>query len=264
VPAFYAKVEPPQLEPARIRARVKTPIWVAPTIEYRASARPVWIAAPSADWRAKVKIQPAPMRAKVGWYVRPPSLKAKVLVGTNVTGAWDSKLAVAAPSPRASLRGAWTVPVGMKIKLGAPDLSAAASARAKFKVGVPAVDARAGADVRGKVGVKVPDADVRGKVNVKVPDVRPPDAKAELKAKVGVKVPAIEPPDVKAKIGVGAGIKAGAGAQVRDHRDAAAGAGAGASAGAKATVKVKAPEVKVKAPTVKVKGEAKGGFKIGN
>jgi hypothetical protein len=224
VPEFYANVTPPALEPPQIRTHVKTKIWMQPDVKVTASARPVWLTAPSADWRPSVSIKPAPFRAKVGWYARPPELKAKVLVGADLKGKWDSKLTVKAPEPRANFFAAWTVPVGAKIKIAAPDLKAAAAARVKFKA--PGVGVRVGA------GVAAPD----------LPP--PPDVKANVKAKVGVKVPAvkIQAPAVNA----GAAIKAKAGAGVK--------AGAG--------IKVQAPSIKIQAPSVKVK--AKAGFKIGN
>jgi len=227
VPEFYAKVDVPQLEPAKIRGRVKTKIWIAPDLEYKASARPVWVVAPSMNWRANVKVAPAPMRANVGWYVRPPNLKAKVLVGGDLRGRYDSRLAVSAPEPRAKLRASWRVPVGLKIKIGAPDFDAGARARASWKIG-------GGANVRANA------PDVRGKVRVDAPDV---------KVKVVV-------PDVRAKVDV----------NVRDHRDAAMQAEADARAKANAAVKVKivAPKIKIQAPSINVKAKAKGSFKIGN
>lgn len=229
VPAFYAKVEAPTLEPAKIRGRVKTKIWIAPELTYQASARPVWVSAPSMNWRANVKVAPAPMRANVGWYVRPPNLKAKVLVGGDLRGRYDSRVQVSAPEPRAKLRATWRVPVGVKIKLGAPDFDAGARARASWKVGGGANVRADGPDVRGKV--RVDATDVRAKVKVVVPDVR---AKVEV--------------------------------NVRDHRDAAARAEADARAKANAAVKVKiqAPSIKIKAPEIKVKAKAQGSFKIGN
>ena len=224
VPAFYATVEAPAIEPARVRARVKTKIWLAPDLSFTASARPVWISAPAMNWRANVKLAPAPMRANVGWYVRPPTLKAKVLVGGDLRGRYDSRLQVAAPEPRATLRARWKVPVGMKIKLGAPDFDAGAKARASWKVGAGA-NVRADApDVRGKVKVVVPD--VRGKVDVNVRDHRDAAIDAEAKARADLKANA----DLKAK----------------------------------ADIRIKAPEIRIKAPTLKVKGEVKGGFKLGN
>ena len=86
VPAFYAKVEPPQIEPIKVRERAKLAIWVAPEMSYRVSTRPVWVAAPTANWRAKAKFTVAPPRARVAWYVRPAAPKARILVGGNVTG----------------------------------------------------------------------------------------------------------------------------------------------------------------------------------
>jgi len=240
VPEMYAKVTPPELEPQRVRGRVKTKIWLQPDVKVTASARPVWIAAPSANWRASVKVKPAPFRAKAGWYARPPELKTKVLVGADLKGAWDSKLTVAPPAPRASLFASWSVPVGAKIKVAAPDLRAAADARVKFKA--PGVGARVGVGA-GVAPPAMPAApDVKGNV------------KAGMKAKVGVAVPAVDvaPP----KVNAGAAIKAKVGV--------GAGAAAGAGANAKAGVKLKAPEVKIKAPEVKMKAEVKGGFKIGN
>lgn len=251
VPEFYAKVEPPAIDPIKVRGRVKTAVWVTPEMRYTASARPIWIAAPAVDWNAKAKFAVAAPRAKVAWYVRPPALKAKLLVGHELKGKYATGLKIAAPSPRASLRAAWKVPVGMKVKIGAPDLDLAMRSRAKVKLdagGRLDVQAHRAAaiDASGKVGgkldVKAPD--VKGKLDVKAPDV---------KGKLDVVVP-----DVKGKIG--AGVKLGG--------DAKAGAGAAAGGAVKAGggVKVKAPEVKVKAPEVKMKakGEVKGGIKLGN
>ncbi|HWO19657.1 MAG TPA: FecR family protein [Kofleriaceae bacterium] len=206
VPAFYAQVDPPEVEPVRVRGRVKTKIWVAPDVQYKASPRPVWIAAPAPTWNAKVRVVAAPPRAKVAWYVRPPSLKAKVLVGAPPSGRFVTRIAVRPPAPRAQLHAAWRVPVGAKIRVGAPDLAAGAKARASWKigVGVPAVrvrapDVRAGAGVKAGVGVKAGagagmgvgggggagagvggGAGVRGGVRVKVPAV--PDVKVKIKA----------------------------------------------------------------------------------
>jgi len=238
VPAFYAQVQPPPLEPARVRARVKTPIWVAPEVRFGAVARPVWVATPAASWHAKVRITAAPLRAGGAWYVRPPTLKSKLLLGVDATGTWTSQLAVSAPEPRAKLAAAWSVPVGMKIKVGAPDPRLAAKARAN-------IDLAGGGRVDARVRER---ADLEAKAKLGVPAV---------KAKLDVRVPAV---DVKAPaVKVGGGVKAKAGGAVKLGGDAVGGAKAGMSAG----VKVKAPEVKVKTPSVKVKGEAKGTIKLG-
>jgi hypothetical protein len=243
VPEFYAKVTAPEIDDVRVRGRVKTKIWVAPEVHFATSARPVWVAAPAIDWRAKVKVSPAPFRAGAAFYVRPPSLKANVLVGANATGSWVSKLTVAPPEPYANLRAAWSIPVGMKVSVGAPDMALAAKARGSIKLGA---GGRLDANVKD-YGDPPPMPDVQGGAKAKI----------DAKVKVGVKVPdvKIKAPDVKAKVGVG--VKAGAGA--------GANAGAGVKAGAGAAVKVKVPEVKVKAPEVKMKGEvkAKGKIKIG-
>lgn len=249
VPEFYAQVDPPEIDPAVVRAKVKGAVWIAPDLSYRPSPRPIWVAAPAPSWNAKVKVAAAPPRAKVAWYVRPPALKATAIVGTNVTGAWNSKLDVRPPQPWGDLRASWKVPVGVKIKVGAPDLTAAANARAKVKLdprGRVVWDHRASAGMAANAGADV-KTKVNGKVVVRVPEVRPP----AVKASVGVKV------------------KAG-GAAVRDHRDAAVKVGVGVGAKvdsavkAGANIKVKAPQVKIKAPEVKVKAKASAGFKIGH
>lgn len=234
VPAFYAQVSPPALEPERVRARVtKTPIWQVPELAYTPTARPVWIAAPSVGWHAKVKLAPAAFAGKASWYVRPPSAPSKILVGGDVTGRWESRLAIGSPAPRATLHAVWKVPVGAKIQLAAPDLAAAARARGRWKARVEAPAVRGGANVGAKVG-----------------------------AKVGAHVGAA--PNVKVEVGAG----------VRDRREAAtatlsgvkAKVGGAVEAGARvrAGVQIKAPTVKVKAPSIQVKGEAKGRIKLGN
>jgi hypothetical protein len=244
VPEFYAKVTVPEIDGERVRGRVKTKVWLAPEVRFAATARPVWVATPAFDWRAKIKVTPAPMRGGAAFYVRPPALKANVLVGTNATASWASKLTVAAPEPRMNLRAAWTIPVGAKIVVGAPDLALATKARGSIKLNA---NGRLDAGMKDYGTPQPPDVNAKAKIKGKV-DVRVPDVK--------VKVPDV---NVKAKIGIGG--NAGAGAS--GGADAGAKAGANVKAGAGAAVKVKAPEVKVKAPEVKAKGEVKGKIKIG-
>ena len=235
VPDFYAKVTIPAVAPERVRARVKTQIWMAPDVRFTATARPVWVTMPPVDWRAKVKVTAAPVRGGVAFYTRPPTLKANVLVGANAAASWTSKLTVAAPEPRAKLRAAWTIPVGTKITVGAPDMALAAKARGSLKLGA------------------------NGRLDADVKDYGAPaaDAKGKLKAKVDVQVPTV---DVKGK--VGAAVKVGGEAKGAAHgaAKAAAGAGAAVKGGVNASVKVKAPQVKVKG---EAKGEAKGKIKLG-
>ncbi len=253
VPEFYAKVAVPQIEAPRIRSRVKTKIWIAPEVRFAATARPVWVTLPPANWHASFKVAPAAFRANGGWYMRPPTLKSKLLLGTNVTGSYKAKLKVDAPQPRANLRAAWAVPVGMKVKIGAPDLSMAAKARGNIKLnGGGRLDAsmRGAGDLNGK-----------GKLDVKVPDVKAPDLKAKVEAKV--KVPTVTVPKVDVRGGVKAGFNASGGARADGAANTAGQAKAGASGGAAAKVKVQVPEVKIKAPEVKLKGEAKGKIKLG-
>ncbi|HEX5061386.1 MAG TPA: FecR family protein [Kofleriaceae bacterium] len=254
VPQFYAQVEPPEIDPVTVRGKLHGQVWLVPQMTYKVQARPVWVAAPAPSWNANVHAVVAPPRAKVAWYVRPPNLKAKVLVGTNVSGQWKSKLDVQPPQPRAQLAAMWTIPVGMKVKIAPPDLSAAATARAKVKLGA---DGQLIRDHR--VDIAAPSANVKADIKGKV---AVPDVKGKVDAKIGVGVP-----DVKGKIGV----------NVRDHRDAAVGAGVKAGGDVKAKVggAVKAgADVKVKIavpkppppPSIKVEGKVKasGGIKIGN
>jgi hypothetical protein len=253
VPQFFAQVEPPAINPIKVRGKLKGQVWIQPEMNYHASARPIWIAAPNASWHASVKAVAAPPRAKVAWYVRPPQLKSNLLVGANVTGKWNSKLDVQPPQPRASLAAMWTIPVGMKVVVAPPDLSAAATARAKVKIGangalvLPAANVKG--DLKGKVGVGVPDVkgDIKGKVGVGVPDV---------KGKVGVGVGV---PDVKGKVGVGVGAGAKAGGDIKGKVDGAV------KAGADVKVKVNVPPPPPP-PAIKVEGKVKasGGIKLGN
>jgi hypothetical protein len=247
VPEFYASVTPPEVPRARVSGKLKWKAFVAPQVTATAIARPVYIAAPSVDWRAKAKIHAAPPRGKVSFWVRPPDLKAKLYMGADIRAKVTPVFAVVPPAPRGQLKVDWKAKIGGKIKVAPPDLRAAASARARYKVGIGAPDLRAGANA--KVGAKVAVPDVR---------VRAPEVRAGVKAKVVV-------PDVKAKVKVAVpSVKA----KVKGGVDAVGGVAGRAKAGVKAgaNVKVKAPQVKIKAPSVKVKGEAKasGRLKIGN
>ena len=153
VPEFYARIDPPRVEPESVRARAKTRIWIAPELTFKAQPRAVWSVAPSADWRASVKVKPAPMREKAAWYARPATLKASVLVGTTPSASYTSKLAVAAPEPRAQLTASWKIPIGARVKVGAPDLALAARARAEL-----ALDGAGRIVLRDHRDIAVPDA----------------------------------------------------------------------------------------------------------
>ncbi len=225
VPAFYAKIDPPQVDPVRIRSHVKGRIWIAPEMTYHVSTRPIWIAAPAVSWQSNIRVHAAAPRARVAWYVRPPTLRSKIMLGSKLEGHYTTKLRVTAPEPRASFIATWKVPVGVRVKIGAPDLSAAANARAKIRL-----------DGGGRVIVRdhrpAAAVIVKGKVDAHVPDV-----------KVGGHVEVRDHRD--AAVNAGANVKTKVDTAVK--------------------VKVQAPvvKVKVKAPEVKVKAKASGGFKIG-
>ena len=240
VPQFYASVQPPAIEPAMVRAKVKGQIWIAPQVAYRVSTRPVWIAAPQANWHASAKVNVAPQRAKVAWYVRPATLKGTAFVGAPIKGSWKSNLQVSAPQPRAALAASWKIPVGMKIKVGAPNLDAAAKARASAKFDGPNMHAPK-IDAKGAVG---------GHANAGV------DAKAKINGKLDVKAPTVDVkvPTVDVKGHAGAAVNAGADAKAKVD----------SAVKAKAEVKIKAPEIKPPAVKVDVKAKASGGFKLGN
>lgn len=277
VPEFYAKLPAPRVDPARVRARAKTKIWLAPELRYTAQARPVWITAPSIDWRAKVKVRPAKFRANGGWYVRPATLKGNVLLGGQVAGKYTTKVKATAPEPRANLRAAWKIPVGMKVKVAAPDLDAAARARAAVKLGAGGrldygVHVRDHRDAAAQAagGVRVDAPDVKGAAGVQVRDHRDAAGQAAGHAAGGVKVGGGAKATIGGGVKVGAGGAAQGGAAAKAGAQSAADAAAAAKAGAKgaanaaAGIKIKAPTVKP--PEVKVKGQvkAKGGIKIGN
>jgi hypothetical protein len=234
VPAFYARIDPPMIEPARVRGRIKTRVWIAPVMAYRPSTRAVWIASPEVGWRLRVKnVRPAKMRGKAVWYVRPPQLRSKI-VFAPVKGKYVAKIKIKPAQPRAALRAKWKKPVGVRVKVAAPDLRAAATARAKVKLD------------GGRVVVKV----------------RQPGAGVVVKGggNVVVKTPGTDVV-VKGKGGAGAG----GGGKVKIGAGAGGGGGGKAKIDAGAKVKIKAPDVKVKvkAPDVKVKVKGKGKIKIG-
>jgi len=229
VPEFYLSVNPPEIDHAKARAKVKVHVRRPTVVIVAPSARPVWVIAPAMNWRVKVKAKPAKYRAKATWYVRVPSPKAKVFVGVDIRGKIGSRLVVKAPEPRAKVRAHYKVKIGGKVKVRAPDLQVAARARAKVKI-------------KGGVIVRDHRDDVKVKIKGGADDV-------SVKVKGGA--------DVIIKGGTDAKVK------VRDHRDdAEVKGGAGVDVKAKVKVKVKAPPP----PKIKVKGGVKvgGKIKIGN
>jgi hypothetical protein len=221
VPEFYAQIEPPTLEPAKIRGRVEARIWIAPDVTYHASTRVVWIAAPAASWRARATFEPARFRGGASWYVRPPTLRATAIVGAAIGGTYTSSLEVRRPEPRVSLRTRWSIPIGMKIKVSPPNLDAAAKARAQIKLDANGrfdhrVGAHAGVAVPS-IDVKTPSVDVKvkvkasGKAAVDAADKAAADARARLDVrpptvKVKVKAPEIK---IKGEASGSAGFKLG-------------------------------------------------------
>jgi hypothetical protein len=259
VPEFYQQVDVPEPDPATVRARVRTHVWLEPDVIVHANARPVWIAAPAPHWRAKVKVHVAPPRAKVAWYVRPATLHATVIYGVEVKQQVKPTIVIKEREPRAKLRAHWhgDANVGMRVKVAPPDLKAAADARVKVKLDAGRIVVRDHRTGKADVDVVVKDhrddaanagADVKGKVDVTVKDHRNDAANVggDVKGDVKVKVN-----DHRDDAGNAAGdVKV----KVKDHREDVKGK---ADAGAKVKVKVKAPDVKVKV-------KAGGSIKIGH
>ena len=215
VPTFYAQVEPPALDPVVIRTHTRGPIWMAPDLAFRASTRPVWVGAPSPTWHERIVVKPRAPRARVGWYVRPPELRAKMFVGVRPEGHYESHLRVIAPVPRAEVHGAFHV--GEHVRIGAPDYRAAAVVRAKVKLDVGGhLEVRDHREHRERVEAVGNGVHVGAGVHVGptirdhreglvkqqplVRDHRGGGAEAGVKVKVG----APAPPNVKLKVKVGA------------------------------------------------------------
>lgn len=189
VPKFYAGVDVAPLDPVRVRGRIKSAVWIAPELEYRAANRPVWIATPSLDWRTRATARPAAPRAKVAWYVRVPSPRAKIYVGANVRGKYESRLAIKGTQSRASLRGGWKVPVGAKVKVAAPDMQAAATARAKVKLRAPekTIAVKVGG-VGGKVAVDTGGIKANVKATAKTTKDAVIDTGKSIKSKIKIRI----------------------------------------------------------------------------
>jgi hypothetical protein len=252
VPPFYAAAALPPIDPVRIRGHVKSHVWIAPEVPFKVQPRPVWALAPAPEWHAKLAVAPAPFRAKVGWYVRPPTPHATVFVGAPIKRPFEPHIEVRPPEPRAELRAQWKVPVGVKVQVGAPDFAAAERARATVKL-----DPGGRVIVREHAGVVVAPA-VRAGVEVHgAPGVVVHGAPAvEVHGAPGV---VVRPPEVRG--GVDVRVHGAPAAEVREH----AGAKVEVHAPAPPRVEVHAPpppRVEVHAPEVKGKVEVKGGVKV--
>ncbi len=187
VPPFYLKIDVAPLDPVRVRGRIRSAVWIAPELEYRAAKRPVWIAGPPLDWRGTLTARPAAHRTKTAWYVRVPSPHANIYVGANVRGKYESRIAIKGTQPRASFRGGWKV--GTKVRVAAPDLQAAATARAKVKLRTP--DTKVAVKIGG-VGAKVEvnTGGIKAKVGTKVKTTKDAviDKGKSIKAKIKIKL----------------------------------------------------------------------------
>jgi len=162
-------------------------------------------------------------RAKLGFYVRPPSLTAKAILGAEVKGKLEPVFAVKPPRARGQLDAKWGLALGHTIKLGAPDLQAAANARAHWKAEMPTGEL----DVDSHQALEL---------------VRP-------KAKIDAQA--------KAKLGAAGKLEA----KGKALSAAAADAKAAGNGKAHAGIKLKGPELK--APSVKAEAKGSASFKLG-
>ncbi len=230
VPEFYASVTPPELS-AKAHAKLKFKAFMPPQPAFTATARAVWIAAPSMGWNSNVKFKAKAPRGKLAFWVRPPNMKCEAILGGHVTGKITPVFAVRAPSARGQLKAKWGIVLGQKIQLSPPNLKASAQARAGFKADAALKADAAMPDLKGRLAVKVGLPSVKAKVSG--------SAKANTKMAADMKA--------KAKAQADATSKAAASAQARLK----AGAGAGAS-------------IKLKPPTIKAEAKGSAGFKLGN
>ena len=235
VPAFYASVTPPEVPSAELDMKLKFKAFTPPSVKFAATARPIWIAAPAANWRAKAKLKVAPPRAKVAFWVRPPSLRAKAILGASVKGKIAPAFSVRPPAARGALNAKWGIALGHEIKLAAPDLQAAAQARASWKAEAAAPDLHAERR-RSSTLPRYPTSKPRF-----MGTPRRESAKAKL--------------DARAKAEAAAHAKAAAKAKAAAHSKLA---GASASLNAK----VKAPRIKL--PRSRPKPRVSASFKLGH
>ncbi len=98
-----------------------------------------------------------------------------------------SKLTVGTPQPRAALAASWKTPVGTKIKVNAPDLDAAAKARAHARLDAPNINVKGAVGAHANTAV---DGAVKAGVTVKAPEIKPPSVKVDVKEKAsgGIKL----------------------------------------------------------------------------
>jgi hypothetical protein len=233
VPEFYAKVAPPSVPRADASAKLKVKCFAPPHVAAKANARAVWIGAPAASWHASAKAQAAMPRGKVAFWVRPPELKGQAIMGAKAKVKIASAFDARPPVPRGQLKAKGNLSLGSKIAVKAPDLDAAAKARAQWKgeltaeATAPALPADFEGQLKGPGFKAEADAKLKGAGKAKL-DAK---AKADASAKAAAKAKA----DLEAK----------------------------GKAGVKGALNVKAPEVKVKKPSVKAEGKASAGFSLG-
>ena len=213
VPTFYASVTPPEVSPAELEAKLEFKPFTPPSVTFQATARPLWVAAPEANWRARAKFRVAPPRGKVAFWVRPSKLRARAMLGASAKAEIAPAFAVRPPAARGALDAKWSVALGDKIELPAPDLKAGAKARAEWKAEVAAPDLDVHAKTAAKAKAKAA-ADAKAAAKVKAAANAKAAAHSKLAGasaslKVKAKAPELKAPELKAHASGRASFKLG-------------------------------------------------------
>ncbi|HKE17483.1 MAG TPA: hypothetical protein VKB80_21560, partial [Kofleriaceae bacterium] len=237
IPPFYARCKLDYRAPAvrgRVRVAIYEPPIIRPSVHVR---RTVYIRAPRVGWYASVRTHVHPAPARVTWYVRPRTPRARVVYGARPSASVRVKTVFRAVPPRP--RAQAVVRFGGRVDVRDHRTPDRVEVRDHRRGG----DVRAGAAAGVRIGAGAPAVEVRD------------HASGAVRGGAAV------------RIGAGAGARGREVREVRDHRtrvEAGGGARGSARASAGARVQVKAPKIKVKPPRVKASVKVKGGVKIGH
>jgi len=193
VPEFYARINPPQIPIAEARAKLKFEVYAAPEIKAVATGHALWVLAPKAGWHSKLKVEAHAPRGKLGFWVRPVELHGKAILGVKTKAELKPVFGVVAPSARADLKlnGKAKLDLGQHVVIAAPNLRAAAKARAAFD----------GEYSLPTVAVNVAAPDVEAKLHAKADAKLSAASKAHASAKAKL---------ANARAGASAGVKGSA------------------------------------------------------
>jgi hypothetical protein len=142
VPAFHAQIAPP----AGPEPKLAFMPFVLPRPVATSDAHGLWIAAPPAGWHTQVRARPAVARGEIAFWMRPAKLKSSLLLGASARSELPTRFEVKQPTPRAELKGAWSVELGRTLELDV-NLGSARLARSAFIHGEVLPDAEIAAHV---------------------------------------------------------------------------------------------------------------------